>query len=81
MFMRFRRRSISLPYIIYRIPRAATSTPHRRLTPAGTETYPEATALYIGWGNETEAACVTGEVKHIWWREDGAIHWLRNNAG
>lgn len=41
---------------------------------------PRKQSATIGWGDETEAAYVASEVKHIWQREGGAISWLRDNT-
>lgn len=60
---------------------AIKTNPHVPAYILGQKRIPKEQPPYIGWGDETEAAYVASEVKHIWWREDGAIHWLRNNAG
>jgi tetratricopeptide (TPR) repeat protein len=60
---------------------AIKTNPHVPAYILGQKRIPKEQPPTIGWGDETEAVYVAGEIKHIWWREDGAIHWLRNNAG
>ncbi len=60
---------------------AIKTNPHVPAYILGQKRIPKEQPSYIGWGDETEAAYVATEIKQIWWREDGAIRWLRENAG
>jgi tetratricopeptide (TPR) repeat protein len=59
---------------------AIKSNPHVPAYILGLKRIPKERPLYLDWGGEREAAYVASEVKHIWWREEGAIRWLRDHA-
>ena len=60
---------------------AVKANPHVPAYILGQKRIPKERPPHIDWGGEREAAYVAAEIKHIWWQEDGAIHWLCNNAG
>lgn len=60
---------------------AIKSNPHVPAYIMGLKPIPKERPPYIDWGGEREAAYIAAETKHIWWREDGAIRWLRGNIG
>jgi tetratricopeptide (TPR) repeat protein len=58
---------------------AIKNNPHVPAYILGYKRIPKELPPTIGWGDETEAAYVASEVKHIWQREEGALSWLREN--
>jgi tetratricopeptide (TPR) repeat protein len=74
----FRREGVS-PRAGRYLQQAIKNNPHVPAYLLGQRRIPKDQPDTIGWGDETEAAYVAAEVKHIWWREEGAIRWLREN--
>lgn len=75
----FRREGAS-PRATRYLQQAIENNPYTPAYILGEKRIPRKQPPTIGWGDETEAAYVASEVKHIWRREGGAISWLRDNT-